>query len=102
MQNTIETDLTRLCKMAQEWGASNARQLSVKDIIIDERVRLKCQVPANRIEHTLTVFFCNQFRNSNFYMLIWESMSFDRSIFVVEMGLAYISYGFKLHIATLL
>ena len=40
-----EKDLTLLCNFAKELGATNAVSFSAKDVVVDERVRLKCLVP---------------------------------------------------------
>ena len=45
LMSQIEGDLKVLCKMAKELGATNAVQLNAKDVVVDERVRLKCLVP---------------------------------------------------------
>jgi len=41
----IETNLKVLCKLAKDLGATNAVSLNAENIVIDERVRLKCCVP---------------------------------------------------------
>ena len=41
----IKKDLKVLCDLAKELGATNAVQLSAKDVVVDERVRLKCTIP---------------------------------------------------------
>lgn len=41
----IEADLEALCKLAKELGATNVASFNAKDVIVDERVRLKCLVP---------------------------------------------------------
>ena len=41
----IELNLKILCALAKELGATNAVPLSAKDVVVDERVRLKCIVP---------------------------------------------------------
>lgn len=41
----METDVEQLKKISIEVGASNAKLIDVKDIVVDERVRLKCSVP---------------------------------------------------------
>ena len=41
----IERDLRVLSNLAKELGATNATPVNVKDVIVDERVRLKCLVP---------------------------------------------------------
>jgi predicted metal-binding protein len=43
--DTLKDDLGRYCQLALEWGASGAMVVSASDIVIDERVRLKCTVP---------------------------------------------------------
>lgn len=45
MQKNLEHDLKRLCDLLKEWGAANAKAFDAKDVTVDERVRLKCQVP---------------------------------------------------------
>jgi predicted metal-binding protein len=44
-QGTVESDLALLCAKAKELGAAAAVGLAAKDIVVDERVRLKCLVP---------------------------------------------------------
>jgi predicted metal-binding protein len=41
----VEKDLKLLCNLARELGATKAVSFSAKDVVIDERVRLKCLVP---------------------------------------------------------
>jgi len=41
----IEKNLEVLCKLAKKSGATNAVPLKAKDVVVDERVRLKCCVP---------------------------------------------------------
>lgn len=41
----VMADLERYCQLALEWGASAAAIIPASDVIIDERVRLKCTVP---------------------------------------------------------
>ena len=45
MQAELESYLRVLCQRAKEWGASDAVAMSVTDIVVDERTRLKCLVP---------------------------------------------------------
>ncbi len=45
LMSQIEIDLEVLCKLAKELGATNAVSLNAKDVVVDERVRLKCLVP---------------------------------------------------------
>ena len=45
MQKNLERDLKRLCDLAMGWGAAKAKAFDAQDVVIDERVRLKCQVP---------------------------------------------------------
>ncbi|MFC1486409.1 DUF2284 domain-containing protein [Thermoproteota archaeon] len=40
-----EKDLEILCKVAKELGATNAVPFNAKDVVVDERVRLKCLIP---------------------------------------------------------
>lgn len=40
-----ERDLEVLCKLAKELGATNAVPFNARDVVVDERVRLKCLVP---------------------------------------------------------
>jgi len=42
---TLQADLERYCKLALQWGASAAVIVPASDVVIDERVRLKCTVP---------------------------------------------------------
>lgn len=41
----IEKNLARLCKLAMELGATNAKSFNAKGVVVDERVRLKCLIP---------------------------------------------------------
>jgi predicted metal-binding protein len=41
----IQGDLQTLCGLAKELGATNAVSFKAKDVIVDERVRLKCMIP---------------------------------------------------------
>ena len=41
----VETDLKALCELAKKSGATKAASLDAKKVVVDERVRLKCQVP---------------------------------------------------------
>lgn len=41
----IKKDLEKLCNLAKELGATKAVPFNSKDIIVDERVRLKCSIP---------------------------------------------------------
>ena len=41
----IERDLKILCKLAEELGATNVKPVNAKDVVVDERVRLKCLIP---------------------------------------------------------
>lgn len=41
----VQANLKALCKLAKEAGATNAVSFSAKDVVVDERVRLKCCVP---------------------------------------------------------
>ncbi|MFQ6125672.1 MAG: DUF2284 domain-containing protein [Candidatus Heimdallarchaeota archaeon] len=45
MENNTEQHLNRLCKLARELGATKAKAFDAKDVVVDERVRLKCQIP---------------------------------------------------------
>jgi len=38
-------DLERLCELARSLGASGARAMSARGVVLDPRVRLKCMVP---------------------------------------------------------
>lgn len=40
-----QANLKALCKLAKELGATNATSFHAKDVVVDERVRLKCCVP---------------------------------------------------------
>ena len=44
-EETLRADLARYCAMALELGASGAAIIPASDVVIDERVRLKCVVP---------------------------------------------------------
>jgi predicted metal-binding protein len=41
----IMRDLKVLCKFAKELGATNAKPFKARDVVVDERVTLKCRVP---------------------------------------------------------
>jgi len=41
----VEKNLENLCKLAKELGATSAVSFSTEGVVVDERVRLKCQVP---------------------------------------------------------
>lgn len=41
----VETDLEVLCKLAKEFGATNAASFDAKSVVVDERARLKCSIP---------------------------------------------------------
>ena len=41
----METGVEKLVKIAIKAGASSAKLIDLKDIVVDERVRLKCSVP---------------------------------------------------------
>ncbi|GFP30212.1 DUF2284 domain-containing protein [Candidatus Hakubella thermalkaliphila] len=45
IKKRIEKDLDLYCQKAIELGASDARVVSAKGVVVDERVRLKCAVP---------------------------------------------------------
>jgi len=45
MREKMGQDLKRLCDLALELGVSNARAFDAKDVVVDERARMKCQVP---------------------------------------------------------
>lgn len=42
---TIRADLERYCALAVGWGASAAAIIRAEEVVVDERVRLKCIVP---------------------------------------------------------
>lgn len=42
---TIKQDLERFKALALEWGASEAALIPADEVVVDERVRLKCTVP---------------------------------------------------------
>lgn len=44
----LQKDLEVLCKFAKDLGATNAKPFSAKDVVIDERVKMKCRVPPCR------------------------------------------------------
>ena len=44
-EETVRSDLERYCELALQSGASGAVCIPAGDVIIDERVRLKCVVP---------------------------------------------------------
>jgi predicted metal-binding protein len=44
-QGSIESDLAALCERARELGAAVAVSLPAGEVVVDSRVRLKCQVP---------------------------------------------------------
>ncbi|MEJ2271740.1 MAG: DUF2284 domain-containing protein [Candidatus Bathyarchaeota archaeon] len=41
----FQNDLEVLCKFAKDLGATNAKPFNAKDVVIDQRVKMKCQVP---------------------------------------------------------
>ena len=41
----IEKDLKVICKLAKDFGATNAVYFTANDVVVDERVRLKCLIP---------------------------------------------------------
>jgi len=41
----VEANLKALCKLAKQQGATQAASFDAKKVVVDERVRLKCQVP---------------------------------------------------------
>jgi predicted metal-binding protein len=41
----IEANLQDLCKLAKRLGATSAVSFSARDVVVDERVRLKCRIP---------------------------------------------------------
>ncbi len=41
----FQNDLEVLCKFAKDLGATNAKSFNAKDVVIDERVQMKCRVP---------------------------------------------------------
>ncbi|MBA7691903.1 hypothetical protein ES703_100459 [subsurface metagenome] len=45
MREKIEQDMKQLCNLAQKLGVSNAIAFDAKDVVVDERASLKCQVP---------------------------------------------------------
>ena len=45
LMSQVERNLNVLCKLAKELGATNAVSFDAKDVVVDERVRLKCLVP---------------------------------------------------------
>jgi predicted metal-binding protein len=44
-EETLKADLERYCKLALEMGASQATIVPASEVVVDERVRLKCVVP---------------------------------------------------------
>ncbi len=44
-QEALRADLERYCALALELGASGAVAVPAAEVVVDERVRLKCQVP---------------------------------------------------------
>jgi predicted metal-binding protein len=44
-KETLQADLERYCQIALELGASGATIMPASDVTVDERVRLKCQIP---------------------------------------------------------
>ncbi|MBC8450364.1 MAG: DUF2284 domain-containing protein [Chloroflexi bacterium] len=44
-QRAVKDDLERYRQLALQWGASAAAIIPASDVVIDERVRLKCTVP---------------------------------------------------------
>ena len=45
LDKNLESYLENLCRSAKEMGASEAVPIPVADVVVDERVRLKCLVP---------------------------------------------------------
>ncbi len=45
MPDDFEQHLERLCNLAHELGATKAKALKAEDVVVDERVRLKCRIP---------------------------------------------------------
>lgn len=41
----VQNDLEVLCKFAKDLGATNAIPFNAKDVVVDERVKMKCRVP---------------------------------------------------------
>ncbi len=41
----VKEDLERYCQKALEWGASDVKVIPAREVVVDERVRIKCQVP---------------------------------------------------------
>jgi predicted metal-binding protein len=41
----FQNDFEVLCNFAKDLGATNARPFNAKDVVIDERVKMKCRVP---------------------------------------------------------
>ncbi len=41
----VKEDLERYCQKALEWGASDVKVIPACEVAVDERVRIKCQVP---------------------------------------------------------
>lgn len=41
----VKEDLERYCQKALEWGASDVKIIPACDVVVDERVRIKCRVP---------------------------------------------------------
>lgn len=41
----LEADLARYCQLALDLGAEQAKVVSAADIVVDDRVQLKCQIP---------------------------------------------------------
>lgn len=44
--SNIEEDLSELCSKAKEYGAARVSVLPASEVVVDQRVRLKCLVPA--------------------------------------------------------
>lgn len=41
----VKEDLERYCQKALEWGASDVKVIPAREVVVDERVRIKCRVP---------------------------------------------------------
>ncbi len=41
----VKEDLERYCQKAREWGASGVKVIPAQEVVVDERVRMKCRVP---------------------------------------------------------
>jgi predicted metal-binding protein len=54
-ESQLKADLDRYVKVAKDFGASDAKIILAEDVVVDERVRMKCLIP-----------LCHRYGNSGF------------------------------------